>query len=292
MEKSRTYQSGTLPMLKKWTPGLLTPKADADKSKEGALIKNANTGKEIEAFQIGNAPWAKSDIEGSIDGFMQLYKERPIKNTEGGLSSIGMFSLWTILRKIQPSQVIQCGVYNGQTTWLMEKILPHASILAIDPDPDQKLFKSPTVEYITSGFLEADLPVKYLKKNTCVFFDDHGDAFKSISKCQELGLKYLIFDDNYPEQKGNRHRSVGSILGEKKSHNKDWSPEKRVLLEWLDEYAVFPPLFEWSQPITQELTIIMNPSLLGKFDAVGKKNYLELYQGMQGYRWPTYLKLK
>jgi hypothetical protein len=292
MNYSRTYQAGMLPMIKKWKPGSLTPKTESANHKARESKNDLTTGKEFETFQIGNAPWAKSNIESSLADFMELYKERPIKNNEGGLSSVGMFSLWTILKQIHPSQVIQCGVFNGQTTWLIEKILPGANILAIDPCPDQKIFVSPKVEYLSTTFLNADLPTKYLEKNTCVFFDDHGDAYKSISKCHEIGIEYVIFDDNYPEQKGNRHRSVGSILSEKKSLNGNWSPEKKDLLEWLDEYAIFPPLFDWSHPITDELSVIKNPSLLGKFDILDKKIYLELYQGMQGYRWPTYLKLK
>ena len=48
--------------------------------------------------------------------------------------------VYIFLNKIKPKFVVESGIYKGQTTWLIEKTLPKAKILAIDINLESRTY--------------------------------------------------------------------------------------------------------------------------------------------------------
>ncbi len=283
-------------MLKKWIPGALhrpqPAKVPSTIGKPEEPVAAVKVPIESSSTQSQGVPWTEDDIRKGMDEFMKVFAQRPIANTDGGLSSVGMFALWTMLRAIRPTLVLECGVFKGQTTWLIEKAVPSIPVLSLDIDPGGREYTSPTAEYQDIGFMEFEAEPEKVFSGAVAFFDDHGDVFHRVEKCRHLGIKYIIFDDNYPEGGGNRHRSLSVILAENTGPRKRPSLENATLREWMEWSVIFPPIFDWIQPITQERSAIELPSLFGEFDLKKQAKYQALYEGMEGYRWPTCIRLK
>jgi hypothetical protein len=55
---------------------------------------------------------------------------------------------------------------------------------------------------------------------------------------------------------------------------------------------VFPPVFDHDAPVTQERSLILEPSLAGRFLEGRDTPYRAFLDDMAGYRWPTYLRLR
>ena len=53
-----------------------------------------------------------------------------------------MFATFFILKKLNPSFVIESGVFRGQSTWLIENALPNSEILSIDIDLSKRKYIS------------------------------------------------------------------------------------------------------------------------------------------------------
>lgn len=220
----------------------------------------------------------KDQIEKLMTEFLKLYDARPIKNNDGGVKSVGAFSLWFFLRRIKPSLVIESGVWKGLTTWVIEKSVPEANLICLDPQPEIRQYTSENASYPAMDFADMDFGDKDLSK-ALVFFDDHQNAYKRVLQACEKGFTHLIFDDNYPIT-NDSHLTLQSCLslGEK---------EARHLQEIIEKYEVFPPFYQYNKPVTAEKILIDVPSL----NISDTPEFQILKQEMSTYRWMTYVKL-
>jgi len=152
--------------------------------------------------KIGNVEWTREEIKEAIPEFLQLYHSKPIKDNVLGMRSPHMFATWFLLKKLNPTTVIESGIWKGQGTWLIEKTLPNAKIYSIDIELKKREYISNKVSYFENDFSLLDWSIVTDKENTVVFFDDHQNAFSRIEQAKKVGFKKLIFEDNYPYQVG------------------------------------------------------------------------------------------
>ena len=138
-----------------------------------------------------------------LDEFNKLYKNRPIKSNKGGMMFPQMFGLFYILKILKPKFVVESGIWKGQSTWLIEKVLHNAKVISIDVKLDKREYisKSKNVTYTNKDFKSLNFK-NFSKKNSLVFFDDHQNHFDRIVQCHFFGFKNILFDDNYPPNEG------------------------------------------------------------------------------------------
>ena len=106
-----------------------------------------------------------------------------------------MFATYFILKKINPTFVIESGVFKSQSTWLIEKTLPNAEILSIDIDLNQRKYISKKVKYSNIDFKYQDF--SNIPSDTVVFFDDHVNHYERLKQAKFFNIKNIIFEDNY-----------------------------------------------------------------------------------------------
>lgn len=150
---------------------------------------------------IKNAPFDRSKILNSIAEFHDVYSHRPIKNNDGGMKSHHMFATWYMAKTLQPKTIIESGVWKGLGTWILEQACPDARIISLDLNLSKREFISQKVEYHECDFSELDF--RKIDTSDCLaFFDDHQDALNRLQQCHWLGIKDIIFEDNYNANEG------------------------------------------------------------------------------------------
>jgi len=123
--------------------------------------------------------WSIDEIKNELDNFTKIYSERPIKKNDFGMKFPHMFACYFILKKINPEFVIESGVYKGQSTWLIEKVLPNAKILSIDIKLHLRKYISQKAEYSDLDFKFHDL-TNINPEKTLAFFDDHQNCLERL----------------------------------------------------------------------------------------------------------------
>jgi len=140
-----------------------------------------------------------------IDEFVDIYEKRPIKNNPYGTESPHLFYLYYIIKTLKPKFIIESGVYQGLSTWIIEKAAPNASIISIDIDWTNLKYKSDKVNYTSIDFND----INWLEmlghencSNTLAFIDDHQDNYKRLMHAHKNKIEHMIFEDNYPTKQG------------------------------------------------------------------------------------------
>lgn len=149
-------------------------------------------------IQIGDVNWTYDDIRQSIPNFLELYKQRPIWDNQGGMKSPHLFATRFILKQIKPEFVIDSGVCKGLGIWLIEKTLSDAHVFSIDPELSHRKYKSSRVHYFNRDFCKLDWSFIPEKSKAVLFFDEHQSAFERVWAGKESGFRHFIFKDNYP----------------------------------------------------------------------------------------------
>lgn len=265
--------------------------------------------------QIGNVDWTYNDIRNCIPDFLELYKQRPVRDNQGGMKSPHMFAVWFLLRQLNPKYVIESGVWKGQGTWLIEKALPDAQIFSIDPVLSYREYKSRRASYFSKDFSRIDWSCIPDKGRTVLFFDDHQNALERIRAGRESGFRHFIFEDNYPLDKGDcyslkkvfqhaGHLPVKSgmsmlqfIRNRFKKNNQLYiapnTEDARYLNQVLDIYYEFPPVIKksitrWGDSWDDEIYPTPKPLFRDK-----ENDTLSIFdQDALSYTWICYARIR
>jgi hypothetical protein len=152
-------------------------------------------------YFIKNQPnWPLNEIMEELKIFSNIYKNRPIKNNIHGMLFPHMFATYFILKKINPSFVIESGVFKGQSTWLIEQALPISDILSIDINLGQREYISNKAIYSETDFKDQDF--SNAPTDTLVFFDDHVNHLERLKQAKFVNIKNIILEDNYQSNEG------------------------------------------------------------------------------------------
>jgi len=168
-------------------------------------------------FKKNPPQWEKDEILREIEVFKDLYKDRPIKNNVHGMRFQHMFATYFILKKINPSYVIESGVFKGQSTWLIEKTLPNCNILSIDIDLSQRVYISKKAKYSNIDFKNQDF--SKLPEDTLVFLDDHVNHYERLQQAKFFNIKKVILEDNYQVEKGDFYTLNHALNNKGFNHN-------------------------------------------------------------------------
>lgn len=161
---------------------------------------------------IGQVPWTRGDMIAAVPCFKELYAQRPIKKNHGGMRASHAFLTWFYLRELKPTLIVESGVWRGQGTWLIEQACPDADVLCLDPTFSQLIYKSQRAEYSTTDFSLTNMSAADPEATLC-FFDDHQNALTRLQQMRWKGLRWAIFDDNYPPSDGNCYSLKQALSG-------------------------------------------------------------------------------
>lgn len=169
-------------------------------------------------ISIGEPPLSRDEMRAGVHEFARIYKNRPIADNAGGMMIPHMYAVWSILKKIQPDTIVESGVFKGQGTWLIDQACPQARKICFEPRLSNIVYKTPNAVYHNTDFL--DYGEDFSRCHAVALFDDHQDALPRIRHCKWLGIREIIFDDNYPVDKGDHYsvKKIYSGAGYDRSH--------------------------------------------------------------------------
>lgn len=165
--------------------------------------------------------WNYADLEVSLLGFTQLWKEMQTAFSSWGKCCMGFnhrFVVYHLVTNLKPSAIIESGVAAGYTTWLLRKATgPNTPIFSMDPaDPsleynastggfwkdagDSKTtyFTSLKFQDLAAARWDQIIPDPDVRARTLVILDDHQSTVERLKMMQRWGFKYFYYDDNYP----------------------------------------------------------------------------------------------
>lgn len=135
-----------------------------------------------------------------LEEFLDIYDNKIFTNL-GGMRFNHAFALFSYLRLKQPENIIECGVYKGFSTWVIENAIPNANIHCVDIKLKNLEYRSKNATYYETDFFGVDWS-DINKKNTVCFFDDHQSHLKRILQTYWWGFKEIIFEDNFLDNEG------------------------------------------------------------------------------------------
>jgi hypothetical protein len=138
-----------------------------------------------------------ADLKASVADFMKVYAQRPIPKNNGGMRYNHSFATWFILSSLKPNTVIESGVFQGHSTWLIEHACPTARLYCLDLDFSNLVYRSPTATYIKKDFAECGWQNVDRASSVC-FFDDHQNAHHRLKDMRWAGFTRAIVEDNFP----------------------------------------------------------------------------------------------
>ena len=237
----------------------------------------------IHPITLGSPPCTLDELKSALLDFAKLYKKRPIHDNTGGMKAPQMFAAWFMAKKLQPTAIIESGVWFGQGTWFLEQACPNAKIICIEPELERISYRSNTATYTKTDFSKIDWEKKLDCATTLCFFDDHQNALERLKVATPQGFKHLMFEDNYPVTRGDCV-SLKTILEE-------GGAESVIAKKYLESYYEFPPpvkgdLTRWGDPWTNDVYPTHEPLITDQ--PVGYEDY---FDGYENYTWICYAKV-
>jgi hypothetical protein len=141
------------------------------------------------------------DIRRHVAEFVTIYERRPIRSNSGGMRFNHSFATWLMLRLLQPRFVIESGVWQGHSTWLIDQACPQTKIFCLDLDFSKLVYRSPHATYIQKDFTDCVWTDVDPAAALC-FFDDHQNAYQRLKDMHWASFKRAIFEDNFPSHGG------------------------------------------------------------------------------------------
>jgi len=239
----------------------------------------------LESFYYGKIP------DSAFLEFLEIFKNRPIAVNEGGMRSHGNFFLWYVLKNINPSLVVESGVWYGQSTWMIEKAVGHAKILCIDPELDRIAYRSKNAIYTREDF--SNLTIDSMEPGPIVaFFDDHINAYERTLQAHAKGIKHLVFDDNYPAF---NYPHSGSHLTLSDCFELEGHKEKAVMLrKIIKRYCIMPQIVGKRMSVTG-VNIYNLPAIWERLedikDSPFRSKMKTFYEDSECYQFITYIEL-
>jgi hypothetical protein len=157
----------------------------------------------------------KTTLRNRIKQFLKLYSEfvKIFGEDHGGMSCMDLFSFWYTLDIIKPTVVIQSSVSKGYSYWFVRKTVPKAMLFCIDPNVPQYIDKSKDTSgndltkyfvgenyknFKDMNFKDYGVTQSQLSEECLVFFDDHTNSLERLKQVKSLGVKHIMFNNNYP----------------------------------------------------------------------------------------------
>ena len=228
----------------------------------------------------GTPPWRDTDMISELDAFLEAYKEQRAvfgsarKDPKGGVNfgGNGMYhslALWFLVRRLQPTAVIESGVFKGATSWLIQRAHTWAApltLVQLDPSPapatpaltnssEQRVIQLRGSSFV--DFAQVDWRrLGLVPESSLILFDDHQDQMGRLEEAQARGFAHLVFDDNYLPGSGDAFSIKVTCHGARRG----------ALLAHVPSFSP-PPSDVWSPRPTYDSTRIVirrstHPSLL------------------------------
>jgi len=146
----------------------------------------------------------------SFSAAFHAQRERFPKANDGGNGEHHSFAIWVVVRQLRPKLIVESGILNGQTSWLIH----HATrewdpvLVRIDPtdhkghwvdtSPNSRFVDLIGDKFVDFGSVQWDTIAPGVDlTDGLAFFDDHMDQLERLKQARAAGFRHALMDDNY-----------------------------------------------------------------------------------------------
>lgn len=129
--------------------------------------------------------------------FIGIWPGRPAGTNPGGMDIRPLFWLFVITKWLNPSLIVESGVWRGQSTWLLRQAGPAAQFLAFDLNLKRLLYRDRSIIFHENDWMETPVYNPDPDRGLIVF-DDHVNQCRRLREAYERGFRRAVFDDNVP----------------------------------------------------------------------------------------------
>lgn len=132
-------------------------------------------------------------IESDVRKFFSLIDSNPARESTGGATG-DRKNLWLHLlaRQLEPTTVVESGVFVGRSLFTLWSAIPSASVHAFDISFDRLQFREKEIDYHEYDWSDSD--VRNGPGPGLCYFDDHINNGRRIREAYERGFRHLVFD--------------------------------------------------------------------------------------------------
>lgn len=138
-----------------------------------------------------------SEILRSVVTFNKVFLESPIIKNDGGANYNTGLIIYCMCRLLEPTLIVECGVFKGMSSYLMREACPKAEIHAFDPVFDNLKHRSRNVNYHNFDWESFRFNMKKPFKGFC-YFDDHQNQAVRLIQAYNRGFRVILVDDSWP----------------------------------------------------------------------------------------------
>lgn len=270
---------------------------------EGSTKSSARTTTTEENLlcRVGKSPWSDltpGQFQALVEEFAGIYRRRPRGGNDGGGGFFHYFALFTIIRQVKPTAIVESGAWKGMGTWFLRQAAGNDVKIVVVSPQQPGLYVDPNGLYLT-GEKFVDFSKTTVEqweqwvpdiKQTLLFMDDHQAELRRLLEARALGFVHMAYDDNYPPGTGDNFSLKKACSGMKLWHylgetvalwQDDFDKVRRALSDQefqqyyqsfhnaVDVYAEFPPTWKGPSrfPSLQndtKLAAISEPSLFAR----------------------------
>lgn len=147
------------------------------------------------------------NLDKIIREFFVLYQGRGHTENTHGSGFHNSFWIYLLARALNPSLIVESGVWKGHTTWLLSNACPKADLFGFDINLKKVEYNDLNAQLFEQDWKTYQFP-QFNPENGLVFFDCHVNHAQRILEAKAKGFKHIIFDDNPPV-----HKIFGDIPG-------------------------------------------------------------------------------
>jgi hypothetical protein len=133
----------------------------------------------------------------TVRDFFDLYMASRFRGNSGGSRFNNLLWLHLIARAMRPSVIIDSGTFMGASAWSLALGAPAAAAFSFDVSAPHLLHRLPNVTYVRSDWMRFEWGDIDTDVALC-YFDDHVDQARRVFEAHSLGIRYLVFDDDFP----------------------------------------------------------------------------------------------
>jgi len=140
------------------------------------------------------------NLDKLIREFFVLYQDRSQTDNTHGSGFHNAFWIYLFVRALNPSLIVESGVWKGHTTWLLSNACPKADLYGFDLNLKKVEYDDLNAQLFEQDWKTYQFP-EFNPENGLVFFDCHVNHAQRLIEAKAKGFKHILFDDNPPVHK-------------------------------------------------------------------------------------------
>ena len=141
----------------------------------------------------------QAEARDAVSAFLALYPERPVKDNKGGSQFNDSLWIFVAARLLAPRLIVESGVFQGHSSWLLRQACPEAEIRSFDIDLSRLVYRDTAGHLTEADWTTARLP-PVDPADALILFDDHISQARRVAEAHDRGFRRLLFDDNFPAE--------------------------------------------------------------------------------------------